>query len=94
MLSNYLQTLQMIYTGKSSAFTGHQSASKPSQAEMHDMHEVFPEAVSYATVQVSPQRLKWFDVISQGVSQAYYGLSSLDGWDAEDRFFKLDVFFN
>ena len=93
-LSNYLQTLRMIYMGKSSAFTGHQSAPKPSQAEMHGMREVFPEAVSYAAVQVSPQRLKRSDVISQGASQAYYGLCSLDGWDTEDRFFKLDVFFN
>ena len=25
---------------------------------------------------------------------AYCGLSSLEGWDTEDRFFKLDVFFN
>jgi len=27
-------------------------------------------------------------------SQAYYGLCSLDGWDTEDHFFKLDVFFD
>jgi len=51
----YLQTLRMIYTGKSSAFTGHRSAPKPSQAEMHGMREVFPEAVAYAAVQVSIQ---------------------------------------
>jgi hypothetical protein len=50
---NYLQTLRMIYTGKSSALTGHRSAPKPSQAEMHGMREVFPEAVAYAAVQVS-----------------------------------------
>jgi len=29
-----------------------------------------------------------------GFSQAYYGLCSLDGWDTEDRFFKLNVFFD
>ena len=29
------------------------SAPKHSQAEMHGMHEVFPEAVTYAAVQVS-----------------------------------------
>ena len=46
------QTLHAIYTGKSSAFTGYRLASKPSQAEIHDMHEVFPEAVAYAAVQV------------------------------------------
>ena len=45
--------LRTIYTGKSSAFTGYRSASKPSQAEMHGMREVFPEAVAYAAVQVS-----------------------------------------
>lgn len=50
---NHLQTLRMIYTGKSSAFTGHRSAPKPSQAEMHGMCEVFPEAIAYAAVQVS-----------------------------------------
>ena len=49
----YIQTLQIIYMGKSSAFTGHCSAPKPSQAEMHGMHEVFPKAVTYAAVQVS-----------------------------------------
>lgn len=42
----------MIYTGKGSAFTGYRSAAKPSQAEMHGMREVFPEAVAYAAVQV------------------------------------------
>jgi hypothetical protein len=26
--------------------------------------------------------------------ECYCGLSSLEGWDTEDRFFKLDVFFN
>ena len=46
----------MIYTGKSSAFTGHRSAPKPSQAEMHGMREVFPEAVAYAAVQA---RIQW-----------------------------------
>jgi hypothetical protein len=45
----------MIYTGKNSALTGHRSAPKPSQAEMHGMREVFPEAVAYAAVQVSIQ---------------------------------------
>jgi hypothetical protein len=45
----------MIYTGKSSAFTGHRSAPKPSQAEMHSMREVFPEAVAYAAVQATIQ---------------------------------------
>ena len=49
----YLQTLWMIYRGKSSVFTSHRSAPKPSQAEMHGMHEVFPKAVAYAAVQVS-----------------------------------------
>ena len=53
---NYQQTLRMIYTGKSSAFTGHRSAPKPSQAEMHGMREVFPEAVAYAAVQA---RIQW-----------------------------------
>jgi hypothetical protein len=53
---NYLQTLRMIYTGKSSVFTGHRSALKPSQAEMHGMREVFPEAVAYAAVQA---RIQW-----------------------------------
>jgi uncharacterized protein DUF6698 len=45
----------MIYTGLGSAFTGYRSAPKPSQAEMHGMREVFPEAVTYAAVQVSFQ---------------------------------------
>ncbi|KAF8811333.1 hypothetical protein BYT27DRAFT_7062186, partial [Phlegmacium glaucopus] len=72
----FLQGLRTIFTGKSSAFTGYRSASKPSQAEMHGMREVFPEAVAYAAV------------------QCYYGLSSLEGWDTEDCFFKLDVFFD
>jgi len=83
----------MIYTGKGSAFTGYRSAPKRSQAEMHGMREVFPEAVAYAAVQVSPLRLNRSDDISQRASQAYYGLCSLDGWDTEDQFFKLDVFF-
>lgn len=48
----------MIYTGKGSAFTGYRSAPKHSQAEMHGMREVFPEAVAYAAVQVSPSTLK------------------------------------
>ena len=43
----------MIYMGKSSAFTGHCSAPKPSQAEMHGMREVFPKAVAYAAIQVN-----------------------------------------
>jgi len=80
--------------GKGSAFTGYRSAPKGSQAKMHGMREVFPEAVAYAAVQVSPRRLKQSDGISQGAPQAYYGLCSLDGWDTEDRFFKLDVFFD
>jgi hypothetical protein len=60
---------------------------------MHGMREVFPEAVAYAAVQVSPEAQPIL-CISQWVSQAYYGLCSLDGWDTEDRFFKLDVFFD
>jgi hypothetical protein len=92
--SNYLQTLRLIYTGKSSAFTGHRSARKPSQAEMHGMREVFPEAVAYAAVQVSAQYPTLFRRRAQKTSQAYYGLSSLDSWDTEDRFFKLDIFFD
>ena len=50
--SFFPQSLRTIYTGKSSAFTGHRSASKRSQAEIHEMREVFPEAVAYAAVQV------------------------------------------
>jgi len=46
------QGLRALFTGKSLAFTGHRSASKPSQAEMHGMRQVFPEAVAYAAVQV------------------------------------------
>ena len=94
---NYQQTLRMIYTGKSSAFTGHRSAPKPSQAEMHGMREVFPEAVAYAAVQA---RIQWLATPGfliynlNGFSQAYYGLCSLDGWDTDDRFFKLNIFFN
>jgi len=84
----------MIYTGKGSAFTGYRSAPKRSQAEMHGMREVFPEAVAYAAVQVSLQRLNRSDDISQKASQAYFGLCSLENWNTEDRFFKLDVFFN
>jgi hypothetical protein len=49
---NIFQGLHAIFTGKSSAFTGHRAASKPSQAEMHGMRQVFPEAVAYAAVQV------------------------------------------
>ena len=48
----YFQGLRALFTGKSSAFTGHRAASKPSQAEMHGMRKVFPEAVAYAAVQV------------------------------------------
>src|SRR6267378_6571813 len=55
------QSLRTIYTGKSSAFTGYRSASKPSQAEIHGMREVFPEAVAYAAVQVCSQiKSFWF----------------------------------
>ena len=48
------------------------------------MHEVFPEAVTYAAVQVSPQRLSHSNSISQSSSQAYYGLCLLDSWDTQD----------
>jgi hypothetical protein len=83
----------MIYTGKGSAFTGYRSAPKRSQAEMHGMREVFPEAVAYAAVQVRPEAQPFSQQFSPP-SQAYYGLCSLDGWDTQDRFFKLDVFFD
>ena len=63
---NYLQTLRMIYTGKSSALTSHRSAPKPSQAEMHGMHEVFPEAVAYAAVQVRAQSPPYFPFTQPG----------------------------
>ena len=86
----------MIYTGSSSAFTGHRSAPRPSQAEMHGMREVFPEAIAYAAVQVSIQSLHYLFILfhSTGFPQAYYGLCSLDGWAMEDRFFKLKTFFD
>ena len=58
----------MIYTGKGSAFTGYRSAPKHSQAEMHGMREVFPEAVAYAAVQVSPHRPNRSRNISQTLS--------------------------
>ena len=61
---------------------------------MHGMHEVFSEAVTYAAVQVSPQRLSHSNSISQSSSQAYYGLCLLDSWDTQDQFFKLDIFFD
>jgi len=63
---DYLQTLRMIYMGRSSAFTSHRSAPKPSQAEMHGMREVFPEAVTYAAVQVSTQSLPYFPFTQTG----------------------------
>ena len=66
-----------IYTGKGSAFTGYWSAPKRSQAEIHRMREVFSKAVTYAAVQVSPQRLNCSNSISQSPSQAYYGCCSL-----------------
>ena len=93
-LSNYLQTLRMIYTGKGSSFTGHRSAPKRSQAEMHRMREVFPEAVAYAAVQVSSERFNRSNNVSQSRPQAYYGLCSLEGWDTQDRFFQLNAFFD
>jgi len=45
------QGLHTILMGKSSAVTGHRSASKPSQAEMRGMWQV-PKAVAYAAFQV------------------------------------------
>ena len=68
---------EWIYTGKGSAFTGYRSAPKRSQAEIRRMREVFSEAVTYAAVQVSPQRLNCSNSISQSPSQAYYGRCSL-----------------
>lgn len=86
------KSLRAIFTGKSSAFTGYRSASKRSQAELHKMREVFPEAVAYAAVQVGPS----FCLLASTnlFLQCYYALSSLEGWDREDRFFKLDLFFD
>jgi len=52
----------------------------------------FPEAVAYAAVQVGPS----FCLLA-GTNlflQCYYALSSLEGWDREDRFFKPDLFFD
>jgi len=59
---------------------------------MHGMREVFPEAVAYAAVQVRPVVLCFSG--SNICFECYYGLSSLEGWDTEDRFFKLDFFFD
>jgi hypothetical protein len=59
---------------------------------MHGMRQVFPEAVAYAAVQV---RFPFYGLYRSNLCpQCYYGLSSLEGWDTEDRFFKLDVFFD
>ena len=49
----------MHCNGPLTQVTGYCSALKPSQAEMHGMHEVFPEAVAYAAVQVSPSALNY-----------------------------------
>jgi hypothetical protein len=58
---------------------------------MHSMRQAFPEAVAYAAVQV---RLAFqIHYCSYLRLECYYCLSSLEGWDTEDRFFKLDVFF-
>ncbi|KAF8193728.1 hypothetical protein BJ912DRAFT_960272 [Pholiota molesta] len=47
-----IRALRLIFTGNSSAFTGHRSASKQSQAEIHGMRCVTPEALAYACCQI------------------------------------------
>ena len=70
----YLQTLRMIYTGKSSAFTSHRSAPKPSQAEIHGMREVFPKAIAYAAIQVSYPITQSFPSHSTGFAGLLWSL--------------------
>ncbi|KAF8187799.1 hypothetical protein BJ912DRAFT_969709, partial [Pholiota molesta] len=47
-----IRALRLIFTGNSSVFTGHRSASKQSQAEIHDMRCVTPEALAYVCCQI------------------------------------------
>lgn len=50
------KALRSIYTGPSSAFTGHWTAARSSNAELHGMKEVTPEMIAYISVQVSSSR--------------------------------------
>ncbi|KAF4622075.1 hypothetical protein D9613_008984 [Agrocybe pediades] len=47
-----IHALRSIYTGKSSISRGHRKSEKQSQAELHGMRSVTPQAVAYAAVQV------------------------------------------
>ncbi|KAF8274404.1 hypothetical protein EI94DRAFT_1825418 [Lactarius quietus] len=47
----FIRALRSIYTGPSSAFTGHQTAARASNSELHGMKEVTPEMIAYISVQ-------------------------------------------
>ncbi len=52
-LIHHYKALRSIYTGPSSAFTGHRTAARASNSELNGMKEVSPEMIAYISVQVS-----------------------------------------
>lgn len=89
------QGLRLIYTGESSVLTGHRAATKPSQAEIHGMREVTPEAVAYTACQVSSRykvaHICWTLLM---FIKIYINLSSLENWAAEDGYFSIEDLFD
>ncbi|KAI9429458.1 hypothetical protein H4582DRAFT_2028506 [Lactarius indigo] len=47
----FIRALRSVYTGPSSAFTGHRTAARASNSEINGMKEVTPEMVAYISVQ-------------------------------------------
>ncbi|KAF8998816.1 hypothetical protein BDQ17DRAFT_1171359, partial [Cyathus striatus] len=78
-----IRTLHALYTGQSSALTGHRTAMRESQGELHEMRELFPEAIAYAAVEVC---LSAFAVcIAYCCIQAHFALSSLGNWSEIEK---------
>ncbi|KAH9166552.1 hypothetical protein EDB89DRAFT_1984315 [Lactarius sanguifluus] len=47
----FIRALRSVYTGPSSAFTGHRTAARASNSELNGMTQVSPEMVAYISVQ-------------------------------------------
>ncbi|KAH9025255.1 hypothetical protein EDB83DRAFT_2427662 [Lactarius deliciosus] len=47
----FIRALRSVYTGPSSAFTGHRTAARASNSEINGLKEVSPEMVAYISVQ-------------------------------------------
>ncbi|KAH9015479.1 hypothetical protein EDB85DRAFT_2156650 [Lactarius pseudohatsudake] len=47
----FIRALRSVYTGPSSAFTGHRTTARASNSEINGMKEVSPEMVAYISVQ-------------------------------------------